>query len=316
MQMPPSLQAAVEEAARSAQTSTLRSAHVQLSEAYRRGDDSSALFRSRDQAIAYLLARMPATYAAVYKALASMQERLPEWTCKTILDFGAGPGTASWAASEIFPHLEKIILFEKSPQIISMGRKLAAFSEFDALRTSQWIEQDLMRPFEFPKADLAILSYVHAETDCLDLIKKIWSQGTSLLIVEPGTPKGFASIRLLRKMLIEWGAQIVAPCPHHLECPISGWCHFPARVERSRIHKILKEGSLGYEDEKFSYLAVAPFTPLPIEGRVIERPLKLSGHVKLSLCTKEGLIEQKTITRKHKDRYRQARDAEWSSPWM
>ncbi len=307
--MPTLLQAAIEEMAESVSTNALRDAHTRLSEAYRRGDDSTALFRSRDQAIAYLLARMPATYAAVYKALASMKERLPDWVCRTVLDIGAGPGTASWAASEIFPDLERVVLFEKSSQIISMGRKLG-------LKSSEWIEQDLTRPFDLPRADLAILSYVHAEIDCSEIIRKIWGQGTALLIVEPGTPKGFASILALRKMLIEWGAQIVAPCPHQKDCPISGWCHFPARVERTKIHKIMKEGSLGYEDEKFSYLAVAPGALLPVEGRVIEKPLKLSGHVKLSLCTKEGAIEPRTITRKQKDCYRSARDAEWSSLWM
>ncbi|MBS0624691.1 MAG: hypothetical protein JSS32_01415 [Verrucomicrobia bacterium] len=313
MQMPLALQAAIEEIAANIEIPSIRTAHSELSEAYRRGEGSH--FRNKDQTIAYLLARMPATYAAVFKALLDLRERLPEWTCKTLLDLGAGPGTASWAASEIFP-LQTVHLFEKSFSILSLGRKLAAYSETPALKSASWSEQDLTRPFELPKADLAILSYVLAETDCTDLIQKLILQGTTLLIVEPGTPKGFSTILALRKKIVEWGAYIAAPCPHQGECPMSSWCHFPARVERTKIHKILKEGSMGYEDEKFSYLAVTPFAPPPLEGRLVEKPLKLSGHVKLTLCTKEGTCEQRTISRKQKELYRQARDAEWSSPWM
>ena len=316
MQLPLGLQTAIEQIAETSKLSSLREAYDRLSDAYRRGDDSAASFRDQNQTLAYLLARMPATFAAVYKAMESLKEALPNWACRTLVDLGAGPGTASWAASEIFPELSTVTLYEKSHQVISIGQKLTPFSDSPALKNSQWVEQDLKVPFEVPKADLTVLSYVLAETDCLDLIKTVWDKGSTLLIVEPGTPKGFERILSIRKKLIEWGAFLAAPCPHQLQCPIAGWCHFPARVERTRIHKVLKSGSLGYEDEKYSYIAATPFTPLAFEGRVVANPLKLSGHVKLTLCTKEGKIEQKTISRKQKDLYRKARDAEWSSSWM
>ena len=316
MQLPFSLQQAIEKIAEHIQISSLKNAHQQLSEAYRRGEDSAALFSNPAQVLAYLLARLPATYAAVYRAMQSLAERLPNWTCRSVLDLGSGPGTASWAAAELFSDLSAVTLLEKSHQIISVGQKLASHSDAAALKNSCWLQQDLTKSFEIPKADLTVFSYVFSEIDCLHLMQKAWEQGTTVLIVEPGTPKGFANILSARKKLIELGAFIVAPCPHHFACPIAGWCHFPARVERTKIHKMLKEGSLGYEDEKYSYVAASPFCPGPIEGRVVDNPIKLSGHVKLSLCTKEGHIEQKTVTRKQKDIYRQARDAEWSSVWM
>ena len=310
MQLPFSLQQAIEEISQQVPLSSLKSAYNQVSEAYRRGEDSGVLFGHPTQVLAYLLARLPATYAAVYRAMQSLAESLPDWRCHSILDVGSGPGTASWAAAEIFPDLSTITLLEKSQPIISIGKQLASYAEGPALQKGHWQQQDLTRPFVLPKADLTVFSYVFAEINCLDLIQKAWEQGAAVLIVEPGTPKGFSNILAARKKLIELGAFIAAPCP------IVGWCHFPARVERTKIHKLLKEGSLGYEDEKYSYVAASPVRPLPIEGRVVENPIKLSGHVKLSLCTKEGQIEQKTVTRKQKEIYRQARDAEWSSVWM
>ena len=53
------------------------------------------------QAAAYMAARMPACYAAVYKVLEEVSMRLPGFAPESMLDFGAGPGTAIWAAHEV-----------------------------------------------------------------------------------------------------------------------------------------------------------------------------------------------------------------------
>src|SRR5580704_11398317 len=102
MQLPNSLQEALENLAQKMPLASLRSSYHQLSEAYRRGENSLAFFQEPHQIAAYLLARMPATFAAVYQTLKSIKERIPNWKCKNFLDLGAGPGTASWAAAELF----------------------------------------------------------------------------------------------------------------------------------------------------------------------------------------------------------------------
>lgn len=55
----------------------------------------------RMQAAAYMAARMPACYAAVFKVLEEVSTRLPAFAPESMLDFGAGPGTAVWAAREV-----------------------------------------------------------------------------------------------------------------------------------------------------------------------------------------------------------------------
>ena len=48
-----------------------------------------------------MAARMPACYAAMYKVLEEVSMRLPTFTPQSMLDYGAGPGTAIWATLEV-----------------------------------------------------------------------------------------------------------------------------------------------------------------------------------------------------------------------
>ncbi len=164
---------------------------------------------------------------------------------------------------------------------------------------AEWIHQSLEET-HMPSSELAILSYVLNELSNPEaLIEKCWNQTSLLVIVEPGTPKNFQMIRKIRQKLIDLGAHIAAPCPHALNCP-NNWCHFSARLERSRLHRLLKEGTLGHEDEKFSYL-IAAKTPFPkFRSRILRHPLKQSGHARLSLCSDNGNLEEKNCNAKGK----------------
>ena len=50
-----------------------------------------------------MASRMPGCFAAIYKVLEEVSMRLPAFRPTSILDFGAGPGTAIWAAQEVVP---------------------------------------------------------------------------------------------------------------------------------------------------------------------------------------------------------------------
>jgi ribosomal protein RSM22 (predicted rRNA methylase) len=109
---------------------------------------------------------------------------------------------------------------------------------------------------------------------------------------------------------------MVAPCPGEGDCPITGsdWCHFAARVERSSLHRRLKQAGLGYEDEKFSYVAVARETVTPADARVVRRPQHHPGLIEISLCTPAGLSTER-VTRRDQEAFRRARKADWGSAW-
>src|ERR1700759_2708255 len=66
-----------------------------ISSNYREGGSSSSI-QSGTDALAYALARMPATYAAVSACLNAVLEVRPDFAPQSLLDVGTGPGTASW----------------------------------------------------------------------------------------------------------------------------------------------------------------------------------------------------------------------------
>jgi len=267
---------------------------------------------------AYLLARFPATLAANKAVLEALVERLPDFKPRSIADIGAGPGTACWQALELFADLKQIVLVEKDPQWITLGKKLA--KENKPLSEASWIEHDLKDKVIIDSADLIIASYSFQELSeqrQISLVRELYSNTKqALVIIEPGTPRGFANIKALREILIQEGAHIIAPCTHESACPLTGtnWCHFSARLQRHEYHRRLKSASMGYEDEKYSYLIVSRNPAPKLYARVLRSPQKRTGHLILDLCS-EAQQKSEIVARSQKSLYREAKKLVWGSRW-
>src|SRR6478672_9326871 len=94
-----------------------------ISRTYRDGGGSSAI-RSEADALAYALTRMPATYAAVTASLNALREIKPDFAPASLLDVGAGPGTATWAAAEAFPTLTGFALLDANSALRALALDL------------------------------------------------------------------------------------------------------------------------------------------------------------------------------------------------
>ena len=160
MTRPPPLSAAIEEQVSRFDTKALTRAAEELSRDYRTGAQArkTPLLSDLHRA-AYLVTRLPATYAAVQAVLEETKLRLSQMSIRSLLDLGAGPGTAAWAALEVFPQIEQITLLERDPELIATGKRLAAHSAHAALAGANWQQIDLNSVGDLPRHDLVVLSY-------------------------------------------------------------------------------------------------------------------------------------------------------------
>ena len=285
-----------------------------ISKTYRDGGGSGAI-RTETDALAYALARMPATYAAVTASLNALVEIRPDLAPKTLLDVGAGPGTATWAAAEAFPSLQGFALLDANDALRTLALDL--FSDSFRLREVGYQRAEARSALaKADAADLVIASYMIGEIGAAEqrsLADLMWQKtGDTLLVVEPGTPAGYARIIALRERLIAQGAHVVAPCPHDRACPLHApdWCHFTQRLQRSRAHKQLKGAELPYEDERFIFVALARHSVVARPGRVLSQPQVTKIAVTAKLCTGEGVLIA-TAPRRDKIQYSRFKKLDW-----
>src|SRR5215471_11707442 len=109
--LPAELKAALDGKLRGFSRSDAASRAAAISKTYRDGGGSGTI-RSETDALAYALARMPATYAAFAASLNALSEVRPDFAPQTLLDVGAGPGTATWAAAEAFRSIQSFALMD------------------------------------------------------------------------------------------------------------------------------------------------------------------------------------------------------------
>ncbi|WP_109001323.1 small ribosomal subunit Rsm22 family protein [Streptomyces rishiriensis] len=277
------------------------------------------ILRDRADVAAYAAYRMPATFEAVRSALEAFADAAPGWTPDSHVDVGGGTGAATWAVSATWEGTRPVTVLDWAEPALALGREIAA--AHPPLGDVRWQRARINASLALESADLVTVSYVLNELAAPDraaLVDAAASAAQAVVIVEPGTPDGYARVIEARDRLIAAGFRVAAPCPHSAACPIvpgSDWCHFSARVSRSSLHRQVKGGSLPYEDEKFSYVAAVRFPVSPAPSRVVRRPQIRKGQVLLDLCEAEERLSRTTVTKRHGELYKAARDADWGDAW-
>ncbi|MDX3586870.1 small ribosomal subunit Rsm22 family protein [Streptomyces europaeiscabiei] len=297
------------------------------------------VLRDRSDVVAYAAYRMPATFEAVCSALEAFAVAVPGWVPGSHVDVGGGTGAATWAVNATWEGGRPVRVLDWAEPALALGREIAAANP--ELKAAEWQRSRIGSALTIESTDLVTVSYVLGELTAADRAAVVEAAATAaraVVIVEPGTPDGYARVIEARDRLVAAGFHIAAPCPHSAACPIvpgEDWCHFAARVSRSSLHRQVKGGSLPYEDEKFSYVAATRFPPAPASSRVVRKPQIRKGQVLLDLCgtaTATGpetgpetspetgteavpALGRTTVTKRHGLLYRAARDTEWGDAW-
>ncbi|MGR3294574.1 MAG: small ribosomal subunit Rsm22 family protein [Candidatus Scalindua sp.] len=216
---------------------------------------------------------------------------------ESVVDFGGGPGTFLFALSK-FKTINKYTNIERSDAFIGILNALV--EEFLSSSVPHTYVDSIscnylrLEPQDIPINDLCVFSYTFCECDnSLDSLSGLVENSNMVLIIEPGTPSGCKNIIQARDKLIEKGFSTIAPCTVSNEfCPLrdseSDWCHFVERIDRSRIQRHLKNGVLGYEYEKYSYLLMSKYPSHPDGKRIISRPNYTKHSVSFDICSEKS----------------------------
>ncbi|KAG0296557.1 37S ribosomal protein S22 [Linnemannia gamsii] len=259
------------------------------------------------ESIAYIAAMAPTTFSAVKNVLEEVHKRVPDLNPKTFLDFGTGPGTAIWAANEVWEKPLKYTGVDTSMAMLETAEEI-----LDNLSTNGTsIPSVTFKPFmsHGPKAakyDVVMSAFSLSELTTPALRKStlehLWdSTNDMLILIDRGTPSGFRVLAEAREQILgldldrvitkpkydAYGelipeepvvkpvpAHVVAPCPHDKVCPMyeslsrdSQWCHFSQKVQRPDFLRKTKHSKDNYEDAKYTYVVLRK-GPRPVFTRV------------------------------------------------
>lgn len=258
------------------------------------------------------------------RALETLRDVLPNFTPSSMADVGAGPGTVSLAALTCWPELRHFTLIEPNKFLQKQGEDILRAAA-PTINVSWHAVQAAGYDFALDSHDFVAAGYVLNEIaqekgrDAVaDCVRRMWRAARgAIMIVEPGTPAGQDIVLLARDILIAENAHIAAPCPHTAVCPVAAlwpnnekWCHFSIRVERSRTHRQIKQqATLGYEDEKFSYIIATHQKPDTPAYRIIGRP-RGTKVIKTETCAASGCYEELNVSKSAAD-YKTFRKSVW-----
>eukprot|EP01103_Thecamoeba_quadrilineata_P002369 TRINITY_DN12335_c0_g1_i1.p1 TRINITY_DN12335_c0_g1~~TRINITY_DN12335_c0_g1_i1.p1 ORF type:complete len:555 (-),score=108.62 TRINITY_DN12335_c0_g1_i1:50-1714(-) len=229
------------------------------------------------EALSYVALRLPGIYATNIRIFQEISNRFPEFTPRTMLDFGSGPGTSIWAATQTWKSsINKIVAIEPSENMneiskyLLKGSKKSEIVEYQRYLFTSNQPRGNSPSLNEAQYDLVVASYSLNELQSsrvrAGVLRGLWDRvnptGGVLVLIESGTSLGFSIIREARELLLSHRvssnhAQILAPCPHREVCPMpeGSWCHFSQRVARDEFQRRAR-GVSGWQDEKYSFVAL------------------------------------------------------------
>jgi SAM-dependent methyltransferase len=256
---------------------------------------------------AYVCYYLPVNYAKVRIVLRELKTFAALPAEPRVLDFGAGPGTASLAAADELDH----------PRLTLVDVVDEALDDAEFL---------LNRPFERaadPPAgpfDLILASNVLAELQDPAPVRRLLdaalAPGGYLVVVDSALPAAARRVMVWRDELVAAGYRIAAPCLGAVSCPMRRhgdlWCHQDMPWDQPRgLGELDRELGFDKGSLKFSYLIVTR-AGASLEGpgrwRVVSNLHRSKGKAWAWLCgAKEDLVRGELLTRRRIPEFERAR---------
>ncbi|XP_075068855.1 ribosome assembly protein METTL17, mitochondrial [Mixophyes fleayi] len=282
--------------------------------------------------LVYLAARFDGGFASVSRALQEIYQRVPEFRPQTLMDFGSGIGSVSWAAHAIWGNsLKEYMCIDASASMNTLSELLlrggleTGHMHISGIHFRQFLPVSPKVQF-----DLVVSAYSLNElpsfSERVRTIQTLWRKTRGFLVlVENGTGEGHQLLMEARDIVLGGGdkhiwdhrpACVFAPCPHQLECPkLAGKSQMPCNFMQ-QYQPLTLSWNPPWRWEKFSFLILSRGIMGGNENhwpRVIGPVLRRPRHVHCNTCCSDGKLHHDVITaRRHgKDLYRCARTCEW-----
>ncbi|XP_048211675.1 methyltransferase-like protein 17, mitochondrial [Perognathus longimembris pacificus] len=285
---------------------------------------------SEELSLIYMAARLAGGFAAVSRAFHEIHSRIPEFKPQTLMDFGSGTGSVTWAAHSTWGQsLREYMCVDSSVAMLNLAEKLLKGGSESG---EPYISGVFFRQFlpVSPKVQFDIvvsafaLSELPSKADRTEVVQTLWRKTNHFLVlVENGTKAGHRLLMDARDLILKGKEKssldprpsfVFAPCSHELPCPQLTASPPLACSFSQAYHPIPFNWNKKPKEEIFSMVILARGSPEENRWPRMTQPvLKRPRHVHCHLCCPDGRMEHAIITaRKHgKDLYRCARVSSW-----
>ncbi|XP_032273734.1 methyltransferase-like protein 17, mitochondrial isoform X2 [Phoca vitulina] len=234
--------------------------------------------------LVYMAARLDGGFAAVSRAFHEIRARVPEFQPQTLMDFGSGTGSVTWAAHSAWGQsLREYVCVDSSAAMLVLAEKLLKGGSESG---EPYVPGVFFRQFlpVSPKVQFDVvvsafsLSELPSKADRTELVQTLWRKTSHFLIlVESGTKAGHCLLMDARDLVLK--------------------------------------NKKKQKEEKFSMVILARGSPEEANRwpRITQPVLKRPRHVHCHLCCPDGHMQHAVITaRQHgRDLYRCARVSSW-----
>ncbi|XP_069094212.1 ribosome assembly protein METTL17, mitochondrial [Pleurodeles waltl] len=286
----------------------------------------------KELGVLYLAARFAGVHAAVSRAFHEIRKRVPEFSPQTLLDFGSGTGSVTWAAHAAWGRsIREYMCVDSSAEMNELSELLLRGGSLshDARMPGVYFRQFL--PVS-PKVgyDLVVSAYslneLPSQQDRTQMIQTLWRKTDGFLVlIENGTKEGHQMLMEARDAILKLdeeqenkvnrGGHIFAPCPHSLPCPLLAKTHIVPCNFIQAYQPLPFSWNPNTMWEKFSFLIMrrGPGEDVEQWPRITQPILRRPRHVHCRICCPDGMLQHMVVTahRHGRDLYRCARNSEW-----
>jgi len=256
-------------------------------------------------------------FACMKNVLLEIQKRDKRFRPKTLLDFGSGLGTVTWAVKDVFGELYEVFNVDQSKHMNDFSRMIINRSKNDNDLPSGYsyrmnLPRDSSTKYDLVTSSFTLLDLPN-ERQRLTYVETLWhrvEEGGFLILTEVGSHFGYQAINEARELLVhlfkntENKGHIFAPCPHEELCPRQyqkrPLCNFEVRFRNFPFKWLTPGQNEHIFNGTFSYIIAQKGTSRNESSnwpRLVEHNIIKKHSVICRMCTSRGKLEEIFATR-------------------